>query len=211
MDKTITFEDFIYQQPKQLTPQFCKNLIEKYETNPQALENRAQGTLGTGNWSEQAAKSFKQSEDLYITNLSDFRLEDKTLNIALAKLTQNYLDYITSFNYGYETLLGGNYEDSGFQMQKTTPAGYYKWHHDLIGKRYFTYIFYLNDINHDGETEFVHGLKIKPEAGKGLIFPASWQYVHRGIAPKDEIKYIATGWISEVPTQDPLNDPLELI
>ena len=30
------------------------------------------------------------------------------------------------------------------------------------------------------------------------MFPASWEYVHRGIAPKNEIKYLATGWVSAV-------------
>ena len=28
-----------------------------------------------------------------------------------------------------------------------------------------------------------------------LIFPATHQYVHRGVAPKNEIKYLMTGWI----------------
>ena len=208
----MKFKDFIYEQPKQLTPQFCKNLIEKYETNDQAIRRRAQGHLGVGVWNEQTAKSFKQSEDVNISHLSEFLQEDKILNIALAKLTQNYLDHLSTFNYGFDPLISLNYEDSGFQVQKTTPGGYYKWHHDQIGRRYFTYIFYLNDVNHEGQTEFVNGLKVKPEEGKGLIFPASWQYVHQGIAPKDEIKYIATGWISEViPEIDPLDEPLELI
>ena len=208
--KDVTFEDFIYQQPKQLTPQFCKNLIEKYETNEQALQMRTQGSLG--DWEKQAAKSFKQSEDVNITELPDFEIEDKTLNIALAKLSQNYLDHICSFNYGYLPLLGLEYEDSGFQMQKTTPAGHYRWHHDQIGRRYYTYIFYLNDVNNAGETQFANGLKVKPEEGKGLMFPASWQYVHQGVDPIDEIKYIVTGWISEAkPSPIPLENELELI
>ena len=177
----MKFEDFIYEQPKQLTPQFCKNLIEKYETNDQAIQARAQGHLGVGVWNIQTAKSFKQSEDVNISHLSEFIQEDKILNIALGKLTQNYLDHLSTFNYGFDPLLSIQYEDSGFQIQKTTPAGYYKWHHDQIKLRYYTY-----------------------------IFSASWQYVHQGIAPKDEIKYIATGWISEVYYEDPLDEPLEL-
>ena len=42
------------------------------------------------------------------------------------------------------------------------------------------------------------------------MFPASWEYVHRGIAPKDEIKYICTGWVSQVKEQKiPLENELE--
>ena len=73
----MKFEDFIYEQPKQLTPQFCKNLIEKYETNDEAIRARAQGHLGVGVWNIQSAKSFKQSEDVNISHLSEFIQEDK--------------------------------------------------------------------------------------------------------------------------------------
>ena len=142
---------------------------------------------------------------------AEFADEDKTLVIELKKLIQNYLDYIGSLNVGYAGQFELNYDDSGFQLQKTTPGGFYDWHHDDMGHRKYTYIFYLNDIDHEGETEFANGLKIKPEQGKGLIFPATWTYAHRGIAPKDEIKYIATGWISQlVHDHNKLEHDLEL-
>ena len=43
LKKRVQFKDFIFQQPKQLTPQFCKRLIDLYETNPIALEERKMG------------------------------------------------------------------------------------------------------------------------------------------------------------------------
>lgn len=207
--KNVKFEDFIYTQPNQLTPQFCKNLIEVYETHPIAKKERLAGSVGIPD-SPENRLDIKQSEDLNITTHREFYLEDRTLSIALKKLTQNYLDHIQSLNFAYGVQLLLNYKDSGFQIQKTTPGGYYKWHHDQIDDRRYTYIFYLNDVNHKGETQFANGLKIKPEEGKGLIFPASWEYVHRGIAPKDEIKYLVTGWISTVDEEKiPLENELE--
>lgn len=206
--KNVKFEDFIYTQPKQLTPQFCENLIELYETNLTAKTMRDMGAIGLPN-DPQNHLNIKQSEDINITSLPEFQLEDKTLNIALKKLTQNYLDHIDLLNAAYSRQLLLNYSDSGFQIQKTTPGGYYSWHHDQMEDRRYTYIFYLNDIKHKGETQFANGLKIKPEQGKGLMFPADWVYVHRGIAPKDEIKYIATGWISSVVDKIPLQNELE--
>ena len=88
----------------------------------------------------------------------------------------------------------------GFNMQRTNPGEFYHWHCDedqLHNKwaRSITYIFYLNDIHNDGYTEFYNGLKIQPRQGHCLIFPATWSFVHRGYPPKDETKYIITGWI----------------
>jgi hypothetical protein len=48
--------------------------------------------------------------------------------------------------------------------------------------RHITFCMYLNDIEEGGETEFpAQGLKIKPETGKALIFPANWCYSHRSL------------------------------
>jgi hypothetical protein len=56
---------------------------------------------------------------------------------------------------------------------------------------------YLNDIKEGGETEWFHQkLKIKPEKGLTVIWPAEWLYLHRGCVAKKETKYIITGWIS---------------
>ena len=47
LKKRVQFKDFIFEQPKQLTPQFCEKLIDLYETNPIALEERKMGgTVG---------------------------------------------------------------------------------------------------------------------------------------------------------------------
>ena len=44
--------------------------------------------------------------------------------------------------------------------------------------------------------DFEHfNLKIKPEAGKTLIWPAEWTHAHRGTVLKGGKKYIITGWL----------------
>jgi hypothetical protein len=54
---------------------------------------------------------------------------------------------------------------------------------------------YLNDVNDQGETEFYHqNIKIKPEKGLTLIWPADWTHTHRGITSPSENKFIVTGW-----------------
>ena len=54
----------------------------------------------------------------------------------------------------------------------------------------------LNDLNDSGETEFLYQKKkVKPKAGRVLIFPGSFTHLHRGNPPY-EAKYIATGWLA---------------
>ena len=55
---------------------------------------------------------------------------------------------------------------------------------------------YLNDIEQEGATEFLHyGVKINPREGRTLIWPSEWTHVHRGIPTSSKEKYIITGWI----------------
>ena len=68
-----------------------------------------------------------------------------------------------------------------------------------------TFIWYLNDISEGGHTEFNTGFKVQPELGKLVIFPGLWPWVHRGNAPKSEVKYICTGWVTEAPMREYLN------
>jgi Rps23 Pro-64 3,4-dihydroxylase Tpa1-like proline 4-hydroxylase len=91
-------------------------------------------------------------------------------------------------------------EDSGFQIQRyTKDVGLYNFHNDFHidgrGFRSLTYLFYLNDVEEGGETEFYNGLKIKAERGKLIFFPSSWNYVHKGNMPLSSNKYIITGWV----------------
>ena len=88
--KNVGFKNFIFEQPKQLTPQFCEQLIHLYETHPRSIESRTAGqTLGS---SGQDALRVKQSEDLQITGIPEFGNQDKVLSVSLSKLLRNYID-----------------------------------------------------------------------------------------------------------------------
>jgi len=70
--------------------------------------------------------------------------------------------------------------------------------------RLFAWMTYLNDVdsNDGGQTNFEHyGIKIKPEIGKTLIWPAEWTHAHTGEILKSGTKYIVTGWM-HFPTSD---------
>jgi len=72
-----------------------------------------------------------------------------------------------------------------------------------FSNRLFAVMFYLNDVEEGGETEFLHqGLFVKPTKGTFLVWPAPWPYVHRGHVPISDNKYILTTWLCRTEDDD---------
>ncbi len=86
------------------------------------------------------------------------------------------------------------------KVQKTVPGGgYHVFHAENTGWQYVTrtlvWLVYLNDNFTGGETEFLNqSLRVVPEQGTVVIWPAAWPWQHRGNPPLTGDKYIATGW-----------------
>ncbi|AZQ10319.1 2OG-Fe(II) oxygenase [Shewanella khirikhana] len=83
-------------------------------------------------------------------------------------------------------------------------GGYPHWHseqfpqngHNEALHRVVLYMFYLNDVEEGGETEFFYqGRKLKPTKGTMVIAPAGFTHTHRGNVPQSSDKYIATSWV----------------
>ena len=184
----MDIEDLIYVSEKKLDEDFCKHCIEKFKKD----DNRYQGITGSG-----VDLTMKQSTDLKISGKDNWQEEDKVFYESFKDSYELYQKWISD-NHSelyLDACLRGNIEDTGYQIQETLPGGFYNYHNDGMHDRLLTIIWYLNDIHEDGYTEFYSGLKIQPEEGKIMMFPALWPYVHRGVAPKSETKYICTGWI----------------
>ena len=58
-------------------------------------------------------------------------------------------------------------------------------------------LFYLNDVRNGGETEFISGKKVRPSTGKLVMFPATWNFIHRGVPPKKSKKYIISSYLHQ--------------
>ncbi len=98
------------------------------------------------------------------------------------------------------------YRSGSINIQKYQQAkgGYPHWHseqfpqvgHNEALHRVVLYMFYLNDVEEGGETEFYYQNKlIKPKKGTMVIAPAAFTHSHRGNVPLSGDKYIATSWI----------------
>lgn len=187
--KKSSFNDpFIYVVDDALSKKFCKKVIQKFNNDG----NTYQGVTAGG-----YTENIKKSLDLGISNLEHWKKED---SIFYESLHKNYNDYLERLNKQFKGVRCSPIDlvDTGYQIQRTDPGEFYVFHHDFSSDtiRYFTFIWYLNDIKNDGYTEFVDGTRIQPKAGRFMMFPATWTYIHRGYPPKDEIKYICTGWMS---------------
>ena len=180
-------DDLIYVAEDKLDKDFCKHCIEKFNKD----DNRYQGEVGSG-----VNLEMKRSIDLTISDNDNWKEEDKVFYNSFKKTLDSYKKEL-KHPFPDKCLLG-RIEDSGYQIQETKPGDFYTWHQDGMNSRILTIIWYLNDINEDGYTEFSSGLKIQPEMGKILMFPALWPWVHRGYPPKYETKYICTGWIRNI-------------
>ena len=183
--KKTKFTDFIYVERDALPKSFCNNVIEKFEQD----DRKRLGQVGGG-----VCLEIKRSSDLSISELDDWKSYDQAFFKSLNGGLKKYIRFLPE-EYMKHRALSELGNDTGYQIQRTQPGDHYIWHHDQTTTRLVTFIWYLNDIKDGGYTEFIDGTRIQPEAGKLIIFPATWDFLHRGVSPKTETKYLCTGWV----------------
>lgn len=201
----MNIETFIYENNFSLCPDICDDIINNYEEQE---FGKYEGVTGGG-----LQKNIKNTIDFMIPkNNQKWKKINDLLSRELAKNIKEYVNNLNSYFINCN-----NNEDSNdkfniiqsdtlqikdeFMIQKYfVNKGRYIYHNDfsLENKsfRVMTYIWYLNDVDDGGETDFFNGtIKIKPKKGKLILFPASWTFPHCGKKPKSSNKYIITGWI----------------
>ena len=168
----------------------CDQVVAAFHSD---LLIKEEGRSG-GNKQGIVQKNIKDSIDAELSNRPDIA-DDFTANL-LAVLQQ----YKQKFSYSddVETFIVDHLNIQKYPKGGGFPA----WHYENTGygyriNRHLVFMTYLNDVLKDGETEFMYQkIKIKPEKGLTLIWPATWEYTHRGNICPDQEKYILTGWYS---------------
>lgn len=93
--------------------------------------------------------------------------------------------------------------DINQQKYEAAKGGYPYWHSEVYPQkghndalhRILLFMFYLNDVEEGGTTDFYYqDVSIKPKAGRMVIAPAYFTHTHRGSVPKSNDKYILTSW-----------------
>lgn len=173
--------EFVYEIHDNLSPELCQQIIQRFENDPRA----GPGQTGGG-----YKPDMKSSIDLCISRFQEWEDICAILTEKLRENTKKYQYYLDD-HLPYKLGIHDS-QPTGFQIQK---SGFYRWHNDArveYGReRVLTFIWYLNTVEEGGHTGFLHK-SVKPELGKFVFFPATWDYVHCGFEAKD--KYIITGW-----------------
>lgn len=92
------------------------------------------------------------------------------------------------------------------QKYDQNEGGYFYYHSEIYPHpsdpqndalhRKLLWMFYLNDVDEGGETEFFHQQVVtKPKLGSLVIAPAGFTHTHRGNMPVSNDKYIFTSWV----------------
>ena len=171
----------------------CKNIINFFEDNK---DLQGKGSTGLG-----VDEKIKKSTDITINPNS---LKEKKYNIFndyFKNLNKCFLDYREQFSYLKTFVKKINI--GPFNIQKYNSGDHFSQIHSertdvTTLHRLFAWMTYLNDVDEDngGTTDFdYYKIKVKPECGKTLIWPAEWTHAHAGSILKKGEKYIITGWI----------------
>lgn len=129
--------------------------------------------------------------------------QNASKNETLRSVSNNYFDLIASCaewyrnHFDIEEII---YINEDFNFLKYQTGEEYHAHYDggTWTKRVFSPILYLNEDYEGGEIEFVNqNIKIKPEAGTFLIFPANYAYRHIAHPVKTGTKYAIVTWLHD--------------
>ena len=167
------------------------SMVNFFENNTQLQVN---GTVSSGN------KNTKKTTDISIFP-SDLNKKEFTIfKEYFDELHKCYVDYQIQWPFLKENI--STLDISTFNLQRYNPGDHFSTLHcerdiSKTMHRVFAWMTYLNDIkSENGKTHFSHyDIKIKPEMGKTLIWPAEWTHAHSGEILKTETKYIITGWM----------------
>ena len=169
----------------------CKDIINFFEENKSL---QTEGLMVDGK-----NTNFKKTTDI-IVKPNDLKNEKfKCFNNYLSELHKCFIDYQVQWPF-----LKGIIQDvdiGSFNVQRYSPGDHFsKIHTERSGlstsNRLFAWMTYLNNVKDGGATNFSHyGIRVKPEIGKTLIWPAEWTHAHSGEILNSGVKYIITGWM----------------
>ena len=168
-----------------MSPEDCKKIIELFETNKDQIQ-----AFNTGR---------KEYSEIDIDKFETPWSETKEKFISMMKTHMDkFMKDVKIQISDFPPII----DMENIRIKKYLPndKDEFKTHVDvlraLIAKRFLVYILYLNDVEEGGETYLPkQNIKVKPKAGRLLMFPPFWTHEHRGVKLQKGIKYIATTWI----------------
>lgn len=128
------------------------------------------------------------------------------------KLLMILEEYKRFYKYSHETIEAFTVADP-WNIQKYEVGKHYSvWHCENNGdpkfrRRHLAFMTYLNTVEDGGETEFLYQtVRIRPEKGLTLIWPAHFTHTHIGLPSNTQEKYVTTGWFEFFDTEKFLDE-----
>lgn len=191
----MIIQDFIMEYDNAFPKDFCEEAIKYYQSMKDSgfVENRVQ---------IQNMKRHIMDDDN--TGLDAFRTVEFPQSRGLSGffLDKFWKEIYPAYVEKYSIIQDSEtHTVRGLKLQRTQVGqGYHSWHYETCSRgstnRILAFILYLNDVEEGGETEFLYYPKrIKPEAGKLIMFPSAFTHTHRGNQPLSGDKYILTNWV----------------
>ena len=177
---------------KILNEELFLNLINFFEYNKH-LQN--QGIMGSG---KNLIK--KKTTDITIDPVDLKKKQYSVFNDYFKELFLCFEDYLKQWPIIKENIK--TVDIPSFNLQRYLSGDHFSHIHcernsGIQMHRVFAWMTYLNTTeDNSGSTNFSHyNIKIKPETGKTLIWPAEWTHAHSGEVLNKGKKYIITGWM----------------
>ena len=154
----------------------CESIIEFFE-NSKDLH-----TLGTT--SSGVNEKIKKSTDILITPIQFKEKKYFIFNEYIKNLFECFNDY--KDQYPFLKTFANKLNIGSFNLQRYLSGDHFAQLHSERTNistihRLFAWMTYLNDVDDGGTTDFdFYKIKIKPEQGKTLIWPAEWTHAHTG-------------------------------
>jgi len=193
--KELGKNTFIFEFEDALSKEFCSELIDYFE-NKAPDKHKGQSVIkGKDGQKDVICKdsTSKVSIDCHIVPKRSEK--EKYFDDVMFQACYDGLQKLEKYVYQWPHL---ELSYTGFQVQKSeVNKGKFEPHCDhnreIFTERQVAVIFYLNDVEEAGTTDFLNfNEKVKPEAGKMVFFPTSWPWLHAGVVPKSNDKYIVT-------------------
>ena len=169
----------------------CNEIVSFFEGNKD-LSKEGTTTLGKNIKAKKTTDITINPKDLEKPKYEIFKKYFKELHNC-------YVDY--QKQWSFVKSIFSSVDIGVFNVQKYNPGDHFSHLHCERTSlnslhRLFAFMTYLNNVEDGGKTNFdYYGIKVKPEIGKTLIWPAEWTHAHTGEVLKSGTKYIVTGWL----------------
>lgn len=219
--------DFIEIYPNALSKEFCQNFITQFDNSPNKNPGRTGGGVDTTKKLSQdiylnQLAEFQPQLQVILKSCAD-NIADYLSKYFFSLISGISLTVEHPVTKKPVLLTAENFEEVGkpnihnlmrylFRLAPVNAQKYEKgkgnygyWHSEIYPQpgpndalhRMLLFIFYLNDVEEGGETDFYYQNKsIKPKAGTMIIAPCGFTHTHRGNIPISSSKYVLTSWVS---------------